>query len=180
MHGENHDIADDLRTLEELERNIYVTDHIRTVGIFFVANAIEKRILSCNNISCGLCMGMLENDEKVDILSCVSTQGGRPGKSTAQLCKLTDTAIKTLSRNCSQSTFKQKIYIYVLSNVDMNRLYTNNDENHDVEHKNFVIKHIIDEYTRIKCTYLAKMKTLSMRKDFLRNKFRKILHHTGQ
>lgn len=175
-----HDISDELNGLEDLERNVYLTDNIHMAGITFVANAIENRVLTCNNIRCEFCIRMLENNEKVDALSCVNTDGRRPGKITVQLCKLTDTAIKMLSNWSSESTFKQKIYIYVLNNVNINNLYMDDDENHDVEHKNYIIKHIIDEYIRIKCTYLAKMKTLNMRKNFLRNKFRKILHFTGE
>lgn len=179
-YDEMHDISNDLSGLEDLERSIHLTDNIHMAGITFVANAIENRVLTCNNISCEFCIRMLENDEKVDALSCINTEGRRPGKSTFQLCKLTDTAIKIHSNCSSESTFKQKIYIYVLNNVNTNNLYVDDDENHDVEHKNYIIKHIIDEYIRIKCTYLAKMKTLNMRKNFLRNKYRKMLHFTGE
>lgn len=177
---DNEIFDDDLNGLEELERNIYLTDNIHMAGITFVANAIENRILTCNNISCESCIEMLQTDERVDALSCVNTDGRRPGKSTVQLCKLTDTAIKIHANDSSKSTFKQKIYIYVLNNLNMSNVYVSGGENHDVEHKNYVIKHVIDEYTRIKCIYLAKLNTLNMRKNFLRNKFRKILHFTGQ
>lgn len=170
-----------LRGLEELERSIHVTEIPHLASIVFVANKIEDRLLSYDKIGCIHCIQTFVENEKVDAQYCLNERK-RPCKSTFQLCKLTDTAIKSLSHCCSQSTFKQKIYVDVLSNINIGNLYVQNfeDEGHDIEHKNFLIKHIIDEYTRIKCSYLAKMKTLSMHKEFLRNQYRKNLHNTGQ
>lgn len=74
--------------------------------------------------------------------------------------------------------------MYVLSNIDIGHVYpyfVEEDENsHDSEHKNYIIKYVIDEYTRIKCGHISKLKTMEMQGAFLRNGFRKNLHFMGQ
>lgn len=176
------DVVDDdeLHTLEALETSIHVTELPHLTSIAFVANIIENRLLQNDKIACELCVRTFKENEKVDSHLCL-TEGDKPCKSTFQLCKSADTAIRTLSQCSTESKFKQQIYIFVLSNMNINDLYVLNFENegHDVDHKNYLIKHIIDEYTRIRCTFLAKMKTLRMHKEFVRNKLRKVVHVTG-
>lgn len=172
---------DDLYAIEALEQSIHVTELPHLTSIAFVANSIENRLLQNDYLACDFCVKTLKKNETIDSHICI-TNGKRPCKSTFTLCRLTETAIKTLSHCSSRSTFKQQIYIYVLSNVDVNSLYVENfeEEGHDVDHKNYIIKHIIDEYTRIKCTFLAKMKTLAIHKEYVRNKLRKDIHNRGQ
>lgn len=82
----------------------------------------------------------------------------------------------------SDAMFKQKIYSHVLSSIrvdDRYPIYFDKDD-HEPEHKNYLIKHIMDEYIRIKCTSIAKMETINMQKRYLRNKYRKIIHFKGQ
>lgn len=172
---------DELHGLEELERSVHVTELPRIASIVFVANLIESKLLSNDNIACEFCVRTFIENEKVDSHLCIA-RGKSPCRSTFQICKLTDIAIKTLQGESNQTTFKQRIYVYVLSNISINNLYIENfeKEGHDVDHKNYLIKHVIDEYARIRCTFLAKMKTLHMHKEFLRNQYRKTIHVTGQ
>lgn len=179
----NDDISDELDELGKLDRNKYLIEQGNMAGIAFIANSIEYRLLSTDdrdNMTCHYCRQVLERNEKIDAKLCV--QETQPCKSTFQICKLTDTAIKILLSCSSQSNFKQKVYVYVLSNININSLYFNyfEDEGHDIDHKHYLIKHIIDEYTRIKCTYLSKIKTMNMQQIFLRNKFRKLVQFAGQ
>lgn len=141
--------------LTDLEKYKHITELTNDAGIVFIANTIEKRVLACGNINCVLCKLVLEENDKVDAQLCVSVNERRPCKSTVQLCKLTDTAIKSLSQFSSQTNFKQKVYLYVLGNVTMNNLYPifDFDEDHNDDHKSYIVKHVVDEYTRIKCIY---------------------------
>lgn len=82
------------------------TDIPHLASIAFVANKIENRLLSCDEIGCDLCIKTFVENEKMDAQFCISEEK-KTCKSTFQLCKLTDTAIKTLSHCCSKSTFKQ-------------------------------------------------------------------------
>lgn len=168
----------ELDGLNRLNRCNHVTDNIHDAGISFIAQSIENRILDCEDgdkISCSLCRLVLETNERLDTRNCITERAKFPCKSTFKIRK-------SLSNLKSESTFKQKVYIQVISSVQLPQLYPiyYDEEDHDLDHKNFLIKHIIDEYTRIKCTYLAKMQTLGMQNDFLRNHYRKQLHNLGQ
>lgn len=167
--------------LSELDRNAHLTELTNDAGIAFVASSIENRVLSCGNISCYMCQLVLTENEKVDVKLCI-TAGRRPCKSTFQLCKLADTAIKATSQCNSQANFKQRIYLYVLGNINLSSLYPlyNFDEDHDEDHKNYIVKHIVDEYTRIKCTHNAKMKTINMHPKYYRSLNTKSIHFLGQ
>lgn len=165
--------------LDQLRRTDHLVD-MHFTGIAFVANLIENRILSTD--LCNDCRLALEGNERVAENVCLTAANRKPCKSTYDLCKLTDSAIKEYLHRSAQSTFKQKVYIHVLSNIDTRRLYPYflEEYDHDYEHKNYLIKFIIDEYTRIKCVQIAKLKTMEMQKAFLRNSFRKNLHYMGQ
>lgn len=167
--------------LNDLDRNAYITELTNDAGIIFVANSIENRVLAIENVSCHFCQMVFVENEKVDVQLCV-TSGRRPCKSTFKLCKLTDSAIKMLSHCSSKSNFKQKIYLHVLSNIYLNSLYPlfYLDQDHDDEHKNYIVKHVIDEYTRIKCNYITKMKNISIHPKYCRNKAKKAIHNMGQ
>lgn len=166
--------------LDQLERSNFLTEEMHAAGVNYVANLIEERILSTD--MCTYCRLALEQNERVKSSMCLTATSRKPCKSTYQICKLTDTAIKTLLHCSAQSTFKQKIYIYVLSNIEIGLLYPYfvQEEDHDCNHKNFIIKYVIDEYTRIKCSHLAKTKTMEMQRRNLRNRYRKNLHYLGQ
>lgn len=170
----------DVYAIEQLERGNYLTEEMHAAGVTFVATLIENRMLSTD--MCQFRRLALEQNEKIDAKMCLTAASRKPCKSTYNLCKLADTAIKTLLPCYSQPTFKQKIYVYVLSNIDVQRLYPDfvEEEDHDCDHKNFIIKFVIDEYTRIKCAHLAKMKTIDMQRRYLRTIFRKNLHYMGQ
>lgn len=137
-NGDDDNDDDEICALESLERSIHVTELPRLTSIVFVANMIETRLLSNDKIACEFCIRTFNENEKVDSYLCLSEEK-RPCKSTFQICKLTDVAIKTLHGESSQSTFKQKIYIYVLSNVCIHTLYVENfaEDGHDVDHKNY-------------------------------------------
>ncbi|XP_031639384.1 uncharacterized protein LOC116351424 [Contarinia nasturtii] len=172
----NNDYLYELDGLERIGRCNHITDNMHDAGISFVAQSIENRMLNLekgNKFSCFHCRLVLETNERLDTSTCISERTKFPCKSTFQLCKLTDNAIKSMSGFKTESTFKQKVYIDVLSNIRLSQLYPiyYEEDEHDLEHKNFLIKHIIDEYTRIKCNYLAKMQTMGMQNDFLRHHY---------
>lgn len=178
LQRETHSDSFAVEKLDQIERVAYLSQEMYNAGITFVANLIETRMLSAD--MCDDCRFALEQNEKIDTNMCITTSSRKPSKSTYQICKLADIGIKTFLNNGARSTFKQKIYVYVLSNINIEALYPFFVGDHDIEHKNFIIKYVVDEYTSIKCAYIAKQKTLEMQQRFLRNRFRKVLHHRGQ
>lgn len=147
-------------------------------GISFVANLLEHRLLK-GPIYCQFCMNVLLNNEKVNDNKCVSLENGKPCLSTYILCKLTDTALKTLIN--TGPNFKKKIYISVMNQIDFDHIFPEFYEpEHDIDHKHFLIKFIIDEYIHKKCAYIAKQKTIGLQKRYIRNSLRKLGHFLHQ
>lgn len=160
--------------LQSLDNCNAIIDAI-DAGVSFVAHALEKRLLT-NNIYCDFCKEVLEKSEKVNDFN---FQMGKPCLSTYQICKLTDTALKSVIN--SGPNFKQKTYLAVMNNLNFDEIFSEFYEPvHDVDHKHFLIKFFIDEYTNKKCAYVAKQKTLSLQKRYIRNSYRKKIHFMNQ
>lgn len=106
---------------------------------------------------------------------CIGTATGKPCISTYKICKLTDIAVKSYIN--SGQHIKQKIYIQVLNGLEWEQIFPEFDLfDHDIEHKHFLIKFIIDEYTNKLCAYHAKQTMLDLERKYVRNKLRKIAH----
>lgn len=76
---------------------------------------------------------------------------------------------------------KQKIYIEVLNALEWENIFSEFDQyEHDIEHKYFLIRFIIDEYVNKKCAYIAKQTMLDLEKKYVRNKLRKLTHNYHQ
>lgn len=147
-------------------------------GISFVAGMLEQKLLS-GAIYCHFCKEVLEQNEKVHSDMCLSSENGKPCRSTYLICKLTDTALKVYIN--SGPNFKQKIYLHVMNQIDFDKVFpTFFDPEHDVDHKHFLIKYFIDEYTHKKCAYIAKQHTISLQKRYVRNSLRKLGHFLNQ
>lgn len=157
----------------------YLSDSTNNSGIAYIANSIEQKCLNCSQIYCQVCVQVLKNNQKVNDRLCINTKLGKPCLSTYHICKLTDVALKTLIN--TGPNFKYKIYSYVTTNLDWEKIYPEFYESaHDFEHKRFLIKFVIDDYVNRKCNFIAKQKTLDSQKRFLRNKLRKLCHSLNQ
>lgn len=135
--------------------------------------------MNSSAIYCDVCLNVLKKNQKVDDKLCINTNQGKPCLSTYQICKLTDVALNTLIN--TGPNFKLKIYSYVITNLQWEKIYPVFDQHqHDFEHKQFLIKFVIDDYINRKCNYIAKQKTLESQKRYLRNKLRKLCHSYNQ
>lgn len=160
--------------LEALEHCNHILDK-NDSGISFIAHLLEHRLLT-SNIYCDFCRDVLLKNPKVNENLCVSPEMGRPCTSTFYLCKLTDIALKSYVN--TGSNFKKKIYLYVMNQIDFEQIFSEFYlPHHDIDHKHYLIKYFIDEYINKKCTYLAKQKTISLQKKYVRNSLRKLAHN---
>lgn len=165
--------------LQHCIQNEYLTDSRDDPGVAFIANIIERRLTTRSDVHCNDCLHALKSDERLGVESCISTHNGRPSSSCYKLCKLTDSVLKIFINTGPQ--FKQKVYLDVMRNVNWHWIFPQYSENdHDAEHKSFIVKFIIDEYINRKCAYVAKQKMLDLRKKYLRNKLRKLCHNVHQ
>jgi len=164
---------------EQILAGEYLTDKLQDPGIVFAANIIERKLKTCDQVYCQWCVKVLEDNEKVNNQMCINVDRDIPCASTYQLCKLTDTAIKFYINN--EPKFKQRIYVDIVNAIEWEKIFPLfYDEHHDTEHKEFLVKFIIDEYINKKCAYIAKHRNLELHKKYLRNKLRKLTHALHQ
>lgn len=145
-------------------------------GISFVAFKIESRLLKADG--CSACKKVLQLNDKVEQRNCVGTN--IPCRSTFEITKIVDAAIKLLI-NGSEVDFNNKIIHLVMGKIDFMDLYPEYFESeHDAEHKNFLIRFIINEYIHLKCTYLSKQQNYDRHRHYFRHIYRKTVQRAGQ
>lgn len=158
-------VIDEMIGANRLNRIDYTND----VGLSFVAGIIEKRILG-SGVSCEPCIRVLKENEKVDDDVCLSANQQKPCRSTFQICKLTELAMKI--RNIELKPNKQtqlRLSSDVFRSVNYDRLYSRFFyDDHDISHKHFLINTIIEEFISIKCTRIARSKTLKAQEKYIR------------
>lgn len=164
-----------LLDLELLQCSDYLSDNLRDVGVCYVSNLIERRLITCKHVNCEFCPKVFIVNEKMNQNACVSVHLGRPCVSTYQLCKLTDRTLKVYVN--TGPNFKNKVYLNVLNALDWNSVFPKFFEpEHDPDHKHFLVKFIIDEYINKKCAFLAKQKSVQSHQRYRRNNLRKLAH----
>lgn len=162
---------------DQLVQSDYLNGGTIDSGIAYTANIIEKRLRDCDHVYCTYYMNtvVLHENQKVNDEACLATINGKPCLSTYQLCKLTDIALENYI-NMGQ-TMKKRVYLDVVNNINFKNLFKIFFEpDHDIDHKHFIIKFIIDEYINKKCAFVAKQHTRNLQKKYLRNKLRKTCH----
>lgn len=162
--------------------NEFLFENARDPGIAHIANELERRLKHCGQIYCDLCLKVLIENEKVDDEICVSLEKGKLCKSTFNVCKITDIAIKGLINKSTD--FKNAVYKTVLQTIDWNDTFADfhdgEDEEHGEDHKQFLVKYFIDEYINITCAQIAKQTTIESKKKYLRNRYKKLVHNKHQ
>lgn len=160
---------------EQLIQTEYLTDNVQDSGIVFAAKSIESRLTNCEQIYCNPCVEILRNSPKINDHVCVNLETAPPCISTYKICKLTDTVVKIYINSGQQ--IKLKTYLEVMNGLEWHNIFPEFDlYNHDIEHKHFIVKFIIDEYVNKKCSYYAKQTMLDLEKEYVRSKLRKIVH----
>lgn len=168
--------------INQMLLNEELSDDARDPGIAHVANELEIRLKRCNQIYCQFCLQVLISNEKVSDAICVNLMDGKPCKSTFNLCKVTDSAMKVLVN--TKSNFKDDVYHSVLNTIDWDNIfpefYYGEDEEHGENHKIFLVKFFIDEYINVICANIAKQTTIATQKTYLRNRLKKLIHNNHQ
>lgn len=170
---------EEILDLENIIQSQFLTDNIEDAGIAYLANTIESRLTNCDQIHCETCHNVLLENEKLDSKLCVSIDRGKPCISTYQICKMTDKVLKFyINRG---PNIKGKVIVEVMNNLNWEDIFPIfYYEEHDFEHKHFIVKFIIDEYVNKKCAHIAKQKMLELEKKYIRNKYKKMCHNYHQ
>lgn len=176
QNQQNEEIPD-VQYPAEIDRFDYLNDKCSNGAIAFVAYKIERRLLDCGQIYCALCEKVLLENEKLDQRDCIGLS--IPCRSTFQICKTTDKAVKQYI-DTAKENLNNKVIHSVMMSIKFSELYQMYyGPDHDDDHKHSLVRYIINEYIHIKCNYLSKQKTLDMHKKFFRNDNKKKTHFAG-
>lgn len=160
--------------LEIMERD---QNHLINSTIAHVAFQIEARLLKPKG--CASCKAIFRgNNDRIQQQYCIGNNV--PCRDTFQICTATDRAIEILMKT-HQEHFIDKIIHLVLHAIDFNDIFVNFfDDDHDIDHKHYLVRFIINEYVHIKCTFIAKKKNIAMHQKYVRHKYKKITQRAGQ
>lgn len=140
------------------------------------ASVIEYRIKS--KLKCILCKHIFDqNIHKVDIFH-ETESNARPCYSSFLICKQT-------ARFLTEEMLKSDVEIKVIHNeifvlLNFPSLYNLTDFSEHLDHKEYLVRYIIDEFIRIKATDIAKKATFKEHEKSLRVKLHKLMHFLGQ
>lgn len=152
-------------------------------GIVFIANKIEQKLLNSDQIHCVSCLDALVANDKVSHRMCVMTDRLKPCESTFRLCKIIEFVSQRFKKRTGElsAQFKSSVIDVVLNDIDIESLFpVGFDSSHEIEHKQFIIKFIMDSYLHIRNTHNARSMYLSTEKEYLRSKLKKNIHNIHQ
>lgn len=146
--------------------------------IAHVANCIELNIKSKKKFNCALCKNVFEENANETDEPIYGRESHRLCHSTFLICKQAD---RFLKHDVMKDSFNfEVVYHEILQSLQFDNLYSKTDFSEDIEHKIFLIRFVVDEYIRIKCTQMAKTATLHEHQNSLRARLHKLLHFLGQ
>lgn len=160
--------------LEQVEQSNYLLDQCNKSGIIFTAYLIEQKMLTHGQIYRLSCRNAILYSDKVDARDCVGANIS--SISTFQICNATDLAMKEYI-DFSDTNFNKRIFNRVMSMIEISKLYSPYfDNDHEIFHKQYLIRYIINTYIKKKCTYLSRQRNIEMHKNYLRHVHRKAVH----
>lgn len=140
-----------------------------------IASVIEHRIKS--KLKCTLCKKIFdENTHKVDIFEGTEFKA-RPCYSTFVICKQSACLLneEILKGDIDLKIIQNEIFVV----LKFSSLYDLTDFTEHLDHKEYIVRYIIDEFIRIKATNIAKKATFKEHEKSLRVKVHKLVHYLG-
>lgn len=164
-----------------LENSISAFD-VSDITISHLAGIIETKFISNARTNCTECVKLMANifkeNTKCDSLHVQLEISQIPCQSTIEICRI---ANKYLVNHAFKIDFDYNVLINdIEEDIGEMAMYTATDFTHDLQHKNDLLRFIIDEMIRIRATYIAKKITLNEQKKLLRRKNLKETHFHGQ
>lgn len=143
-----------------------------------IAGRIEWTILNSNRFDCEHCKSVLINSTKLRQAFLTSSQTIKPCQSTFDVCTVADHFLKIeiLKGQFSMATIERAI----ISSLDFENLYTDDDFLQHADHKLYMIKHILKQFIRIKGTHLARTYNSKNNQKLMRQKLTKLILHYHQ
>lgn len=153
-----------------------LTDDLQFFSIAHIASIVEDKIRSTDN--CPKCVKVFDDCEKI-AGSVLPRSQHNPCISTYKICREADQFLK-LQVLRGEINFKT-IYYSILSNLDIEHLYTKHDFIGHPEHRLYLIRTVVEGYIRIKGVFLARTATQELHGGGkMRYQFRKLIQFYGQ
>lgn len=147
---------------EDSEEDPYAFDG-SAITINFLSKSIEQKITTVIRSHCSICL---------EVTKYIFSEA----EQTVKICSI---ANKHLRVHAFKIDFSYANLITCIENdLEINDLYMNTDFSHEPEHKLDLIRFIVEEFIRIRATYVAKKITLNEKKKLLRKK--SLRHFAGQ
>lgn len=169
-----------LSQIEQMEQSS-LTDDLKNFNIAHIANIIEEKIKTTDEMFCPLCAKIFDENEKVQKSFTSSNYKSKPCVSTFTICKEVDKFLKLHILSDNTINFNT-VYFAIFDNIDSNTLYCNTDfsKHTGKDHKLYLIRTVVDVYIKIKGTHIARKASADARGELIRHKLRKLIHFYGQ
>lgn len=169
-------IEAEVEGLHQINENDYLLDMFQQSSIGYTAGSIENQILNYAYFDCADCSAVLKENESSGLDFFKSKKHRVPCKSTVDICIVANRFVKIFENDMNFNY--QSMINKILQSIDFDTIYPKSVE-HEAGHMYYFVRFIIEEYARIKLTYIAKTKTLSNQKKFLRNKLKNEVKRYG-
>lgn len=174
---EIENLYDKLSEIEASEVD-QLTEELTDYTVAQIANIIENRIKSTKQFDCSSCKNIFdENKHKVDTFNGTKF-AVKPCYSTFCICKQADRFLK--EEILKGAVEFRVVYSEILQTLNFEELFEQTDFTDHLEHKIYLIRHIVNEYVKIKGTHMAKSLTIREHQKSFRSKLHKLLHYMGQ
>lgn len=166
-----------VKNIEMLERKRNLTDDMQDISTSYCASMIEKKVRESEEFDCELCRTVFTENDKLPAAS-VWSKPETPCRSTYDICKQADHFLKL---QLFKDNFRANVMCdAIMSNLNIERLYSESDFIIHPDHKLFLIKYIIQEHIRMKGVYFAKKISSELIAERVRRKFRKLIHFRNE
>lgn len=164
---------------QRIKNNDHLLESLSHSSIAFLASKIEE-IMVNSSFYCTECKNIFAENDKIDESFVNSQNIRKPCKSTFTICKIIDNLLEANKHKLFDESFNfNLIYYLVFKEIGEQNIYSKSDFSTHSEHKYFVIRCIVDKYTEIKATDIARCTTLELQPKYSRHNLHKTMHRTG-
>lgn len=152
------------------------------ITVSYLSGVIEKKIINSTRSNCTNCVNIMKcifnENPKCDAIHVETKDSKIPCQSTINICQI---ACDCLQTHAFKINFNyNNLLDEIEKKLEVLQLYNQTNFEHNLEHKKDLIRYIIEEFVRIRATYLAQQITMNEQKKLLRRKNLKTVHFAGQ
>lgn len=175
--NEFQNLSQEVASFSEVDIN-NLNEGYHKITTAHIANIIECKIKK-SQIYCEECAKVFSENEKVENAFKNSKFNEKPCQSTFEICKVVEKYMK-LENILKDNNFDSIDSAICNEITKIEDLFSNTDFSHNVSHKTYLIRFIINACINIIGTFIAKEATFNEHKKFMRSQCRKFINFRGQ